>query len=87
MFADENGMTVAGWPEIIARTVQFEKMILLDYTFLDNPEGNDLPFDIMTVVWWIANPFISSMLTSFLQSYGLDVGWAIAAGYIAYYQF
>lgn len=45
-YADENGMVRDGWPSIMARTVQFQKMMLLDYeTFLSNPEGNDLPWN------------------------------------------
>ena len=61
-------------------------MIMFDYSFLENPEGKDLPFDTWTVVMWTFTPTIDYFITYFLTAYGLDFAWVLAVGYNAYYQ-
>lgn len=62
-------------------------MMIFDYGFLENPEGKDLPFDTETVLWWFFGPFVYGFITSFLQTYFLDLVWAGVMGYIIYVQF
>jgi len=62
-------------------------MMIFDYSFLENPEGNDLPWDVETVVFWLFGPIIYGVITSFLQTYGLDLVWFADICYIGYVQF
>jgi len=62
-------------------------MMLFDYSFLENPEGNDLPWDVTTVLLWLFGPMIYGGITSFLQTYGLDLVWLADMCYIGYVQF
>ena len=63
-------------------------MMIFDYeSFLDNLEGNDLKIDNITIVWYIFGSIIYRVIDSVLQSMGIDILWAICAGYIAYYQY
>ena len=59
-------------------------MMVLDYnSFLDNPEGTDLPFDIETALWWDLGNFVYAPIIVFLQ-YGLDIFWFFCFWYIVY---
>lgn len=62
--------------------------MLLDYDmFLDNPEGHDLQFDAMTVIWWIVGPLVYNGLEVLLRSLGVDFAWFFAICYVVYYNY
>ena len=58
-------------------------MCILDYSFLDNPEGNDLPFDTETALWFLLGAPVYGGITGVLI-YGLDIVWFFCFWYIVY---
>ena len=87
-YVDENGYAKKGWPELLARTEQIERMLVLDYdSFLDNPEGKDLKLDEMTFLKLMLMPLLHAGVQQVFAALGGEIIYAICLGFVIYYEF
>ena len=87
-YVDENGYARKGWPELLVRTEQIERMLLLDYdSYLDNPEGNNLELNVMTFLKLWAMPFFQGVIQQVFAGIGGEIAYAVCLGYVIYYEY